>query len=107
MMDPALIHGFEFGAPPGQQAEALGAVANFIAQVVGPAAERIDVIEVLVQAFRQQEGDDVEILVVMRCEPARVFFGGWYSIAIVQRLRRVYKLLGGELRHYGMMAVFM
>src|ERR1035437_3555793 len=98
MMYLALVHGFKFAAPPRQQAQAFGWVANFIAQVVSPAAERIYVIEVLVQAFGQQERDDVEVFVVMGSEPACVRLGFGDGIFIAQRLRRVDEFFGGERR---------
>jgi hypothetical protein len=47
-------------------------VADFVAEVVGPAAEGVDVVEILVEVFRQQEADDVEVLVVVGGEPAGV-----------------------------------
>ena len=59
-------------APPVEQAQALARVADLVAQIVRPAAERVDVVEILMQALRQQEADDVEVLVVMGGEPARI-----------------------------------
>ncbi len=59
-------------APPGEQAQAFRGVADLVAQIVGPAAERIDVVEILMQALGQQKTDDVEIFVMMRRQPARV-----------------------------------
>ena len=58
-----------------EQAQALGAVADLVAQIVGPAAEGVDVVEILMQPLGQQEADDVEILVMMRGQPARVLLG--------------------------------
>ena len=59
-------------APPGQQTQAFRAIADFIAQIVGPPAKRIDVVEILMQVLRKQKADDLEILVVVRRQPARV-----------------------------------
>jgi hypothetical protein len=39
----------QFLAPPGQQPQALGTVADLIRQVVRPAAEAVDVVEILMQ----------------------------------------------------------
>ena len=47
-------------------------VADLVAEVVRPAAERIDVVEILVQMLGQQKADDVEIFVMMSGEPAGV-----------------------------------
>ena len=59
------------------------------------------------QALGQKEGDDVEVLVVMRGQPACVLLGCGFSVLLAQRLRRVDVLFGGEQGHYGMIAVFM
>ena len=75
MLDVAEVHGLQLAAPPGEQTQAFGGVANFVAQIVRPAAERIHVIEILVQALRQQETDHMEIFVVMRGQPARILLG--------------------------------
>ena len=72
MLARARVHRLQFAAPPGEQAQALLRIADLVAQIVRPAAERIDVVEILMQALGQQEADDVEILVVMRGQPARV-----------------------------------
>ena len=68
----ARVHRLQFAAPPCEQPKTFGRVADFIAQIVGPAAERIDVVEILMQALGQQKADDVEIFVVMGRQPARV-----------------------------------
>ena len=62
----------QFAAPPCEQAQALRGIADFVAQIVRPAAEGIDVVEILMQPLGQQEADHVEILVVMGGQPARV-----------------------------------
>ena len=69
------VHLVQLLAPPAEQAQTLLLVADLVAQIVGPAAEGVDVVEILVQALGQQEADDVEILVVMGGQPARVGFG--------------------------------
>ncbi len=45
---------------------------DFVAQIIRPPAIGIDIVEMLMQAARQQTGDYVEILVVMGRQPARV-----------------------------------
>ena len=62
----------EFLLPLVQQLERAGGIGNFVAQIVGPAAVGVDIVEMLVQARGQQPGDHVEIFVVMRGQPARV-----------------------------------
>ncbi len=99
MLYPACIHGLEFAAPPGQQAQAFLAVTNFVAQIVGPTAEGVDVIEVLVQPLGQQKADYVEVFVMMRGQPAGILLGGSFAVGIAQRLRRVDVLFGGEQGH--------
>src|SRR5438477_6930411 len=99
MLDLAGVHCLQLPSPPGQQTKALGSVADLVAQVVSPAAEGIDVVEVLMQALRKQEGDNVEVFVVMGGEPARVLLGRGGGVSVVQRLRRVDVLFGGEQRH--------
>ena len=47
-------------------------IADLVRQIVRPTAVGVDVVEILVQALGQQETHDVEILVVMRRQPARV-----------------------------------
>ena len=68
----ARIHGTEFPAPPFEQAEAFGGVADFVAEIIAPAAIGIDVVEILVEFPGKQEADDMEILVVFGGEPAGV-----------------------------------
>ena len=60
MLRLACIHAIEFAAPPIQQPETFCRVADLIAKIVRPAAERIDVVEVLVKLLRKQEADYVE-----------------------------------------------
>ena len=66
------IHAIEFLAPPTKQAQAFRGVADLIAKIVCPPAERVNVIEILVKMLRKEETDDVKVLVVGRCEPTRV-----------------------------------
>src|SRR5690242_550289 len=98
MVDAALVHGLEFLAPPREQAQAFGGVADLVAEVVGPAAKRVDIVEILVQAFGQQKSYDVEVLVMMGGEPARVSLGGRSGVSTLERLRGVNVLFGGEQR---------
>ena len=49
--------------------------AHLVAQIVGPAAIGVNVVEILVQALGQEEADHLEVLVVMGSQPAGVGFG--------------------------------
>ena len=51
-------------APGLQQSQGGGGVGNLVAQVVGDAAEGVDALEVRAHALGQEEGGDVEVLVV-------------------------------------------
>src|SRR5579859_4544565 len=66
----------EFALPPVEEFEGAGRVRNFVAEVVGPAAVGVDIIEMLMKLFRQKPGDDFEIFVMMRGEPFRELLGG-------------------------------
>ena len=83
-------------------------VADLVAQIVGPAAEGVDVVEILVQALGQQEADHVEIFVVMRGQPARVALGFGNGVDARPAPReRGRSPWGRETREaYGMIAVF-
>src|ERR1700722_7534597 len=74
----------EFALPPIKQFEGSLFFRDFVTEIVGPAAIGVDIIEMLVKIFREQPRDYVEILVVMRGEPARVLLGGGYG-AVVRR----------------------
>ena len=63
----------QFLLPPIEQVEAARRVSHFVAEVIGPAAERVDVIKVLVEVRWQQPAHHAEILVVGAGQPARVF----------------------------------
>ena len=95
----ARIHRVQFSAPPGQQPEALLGISDFVAQVVRPAAERIDVIKILMQSLRQQEADHLKVFVVMRGKPARVIQRFARVPCAFPRFRRLQELDG--LKEHG------
>src|SRR5580700_9035569 len=101
----ARIHGFQLFAPPGQQAQTFDRRAHFVAQIVGPAAIGVDIVEILMQALREQEADHLEVFVVMRGQPAGVGFGFGSGVAGGSRLGRLDKLPGRQQNH-GIIAVF-
>ncbi len=98
------VHGVQLLAPPVEQAQALLLVADLVAEVVGPAAERVHIVEILMQAFRKQKTDHVEIFVMAGGQPTRVGLRLGDSVAGRHGLRRPYKLRRRERTH-GMMAV--
>ena len=54
------VHGIQFGAPPREQPQALGGIADLVGQIVRPAAVGVHVVEILMEALGQQKADDVE-----------------------------------------------
>ena len=73
--------------PPVQEFEGACCSGDFVTEVVGPAAICVDVVEMLMQFFREQPGNYVEIFVMMGCEPARVVLRGFRRAARRRRVR--------------------
>jgi len=48
-------------------------IGNFVAKIIGPAAVGVDIVKMLVQRFGDSPRYNIEIFVVMRGQPARVF----------------------------------
>jgi hypothetical protein len=71
------------------------AVGNFIAQVVRPSAVGVEIVKMLVQSLREQPRDHVEILVVMRGEPARVALGFGGAAAFGGKMARDFEFWCG------------
>ncbi len=61
----------QLALPPIEQFQRAGRVANFVTKIIRPAAIRVDIVEILVQRFGEKPGYDVEVFVVMRCQPPR------------------------------------
>src|SRR6185437_13902113 len=98
------IHANDFTTPPIEQPQAFDAIADFVGEIIRPSAIGIDVIEILMEFFREQETDDVKIFVVMRGQPARVFFRFAVS-PLTRHSRRIgHKIARQRVRH-GMIAV--
>ncbi len=72
MRGPAVVTRIEFALPPIKKFEGALFLGNFVAEIVGPAAISIEIVEMLVQILGEQPGDDIEIFVVVSGEPARV-----------------------------------
>src|SRR5579859_1887293 len=72
MRRAARVTGIKFALPPIKEFEGALFLRNLVAEIVGPAAIGIKIVEMLVQILREQPGDDIEIFVMVRSEPARV-----------------------------------
>jgi hypothetical protein len=70
------IAGVELFIPPVEQFQSALCIGNLVAQIIGPAAVGVEIIEVLVQFLRQEPTGDVEIFIVVGGEPARVLLRG-------------------------------
>ena len=88
MNAPIAVH--QLRPPPGEQLERLVSVFDFIPEIVGPAAEGINVIKVLTQFPRQRPGDDREILVMSQGYPAAI------GVCLVQGNWSIRSLKTGE-----------
>ena len=110
MRGAARVHGVQFAAPPVEQAQALGRVADLVAQIVRPAAVGVHVVEILVQPLGQQEADHVKILVVMGGQPARVgarlLRRSQARLSASRRADEIRRAGSGTRGLYGMIAVF-
>ena len=65
MRRKAFVAGVEFLFPPVEEFECAEVVWDFVAEVVGPAAVGVEVVEMLVEIFGEKPGDDVKVFVVM------------------------------------------
>jgi len=68
--------GQELGAELLEELEGFGAVGDFVAEVIGDAAEGVDVAEILAEVLGEEDGDDAEVFIVGVGEGAGVGFGG-------------------------------
>src|SRR5712692_168090 len=68
----AFVAGVQLALPPMEQIQSARRIGNFVAEIIGPAAVGIDVVEMLVQRFGEKPRYDVEIFVVTSGEPLRV-----------------------------------
>ena len=68
----AFIAGVKFALPPIEKLKRPQGVGNLVAEVIGPAAVGVDIVEMLMKRFGKEPGNNIKILVVMRGEPARV-----------------------------------
>ena len=85
--------------PPIEQLEGALRIGDFVAEIVGPAAIRIYVIEMLMQFFREQPGNHIEVFVVMRGEPARVVLRGFRRAAWSRRIGGDFEFVGAQHLH--------
>ena len=75
MRRPARVAPIEFLLPAVQQLERAQGAGYFVAQVIGPTAVGINVIEMPAQAARQEPSGYVEVFIMVRRKPAGVGLG--------------------------------
>jgi hypothetical protein len=96
MLRTAVVAGVEFLLPPIEEFEGAIRVGDFIAEIIGPAAIGVDVVEMLVEFFGKEPGDNVEIFVVMGGKPARVFLRGFNGAAWGRNAGSEFEFVGIE-----------
>src|SRR6476620_1463904 len=82
----AVITRVQLRLPPAEQFEGASGIGDFVAEIVGPTAIGIYVVEMLMEVLRQKPGHDVKILVMVGRKPARVSLR---SLGCAAGLRRV------------------
>jgi hypothetical protein len=93
------IHTIQFVSPPIEEPETLRLITDLIAEIVSPTAERVDVVEVLMQLFGKQKADDVEVLVVRGCQPSRILLGFCTSPGALKRFLRLDEMFWTKVWH--------
>ena len=81
--------------PRAQQFEGPSAVRNFVSKIVGPAAIRVDIVEMLMQLAGKKPRDDAEILVVVRGKPARIALRFVRTAALRRQVARNFEFGSG------------
>src|SRR5260370_7141755 len=79
-----------------EQFECAVGIGNFVAKIIGPAAVGVDIVKMLVQRFGEQPRYNIEIFVVMRGQPARVFLRFFRRAAGLGRMPRVVEFAGTQ-----------
>ncbi len=92
----AFVAGIEFALPPIEKLERAHGFRNFVAEIVGPAAVGVDVIEMLMERLWKEPGDHVEVFVMMRGEPASVLLRSSGRAARLGRVVHDFELTGKE-----------
>ena len=69
----AFVAEVEFTLPPIEKLKGAHRIGDLVAEVVGPAAVSVDIAKMLMQGLGKEPGDYVEVLVMMRGEPMRIF----------------------------------
>src|SRR5213082_2841407 len=62
----AFVAEVEFTLPPIEKLKSAHRIGDLVAEIVGPAAVRVDIVKMLVQGLGKEPGDYVEVLVMMR-----------------------------------------
>ena len=83
--------------PRAEKLERTRGILDFVADVVRPAAVGVDIVKMLMQAAREEPGNDAKIFVVMCGEPARVALG--FGDAATQRRQAAGNFEFGRRQH--------
>src|SRR2546428_4156492 len=84
----SFVAGVQLALPPMEQIQSARRFGNFIAKIIGPTAVGVEVVEMLVQRFGEEPRYDIEIFVVMRGQPARVFLRFFHRATGLGRMPR-------------------
>ena len=90
----AIVEDLQLVLPPGEQFEGALRIGDLIAKIVRPTAIGIHVVKMPMERFREKPGDDVEIFVVMRGEPAGVLLRLFGRAAGLGRVARDVNFVG-------------
>jgi hypothetical protein len=79
-----------------QEFEGACCSGDFVTEVVGPATIGVEIVEMLMEFLGQKLGDDAEIFVVVRGEPAGVLLRGFGRTAGWGRVSGDFEFVGVE-----------
>src|SRR5713101_713391 len=77
MRGASFVTSLQLPLPPVEELEGTLFLRHFIAEIISPAAVGVDVVEMLVEFFREEPGDDTEVFVMMSGKPARIPLRGF------------------------------
>src|SRR2546427_13011585 len=84
----SFVAGVQLALPPMEQIQSARRFGNFIAKIIGPTAVGVEAEEMLVQRFGKEPRYDIEIFVVIRGQPARVFLRFFRRATALRRMPR-------------------
>src|SRR5262249_16821217 len=88
--------GVELGFPPIQEFERACGIRDFVAEIVGPAAVGVEIVEILMKLLGKQPRDHVEIFVVMGGEMRSVFLRDVRRTTCGRQVRGQVEFVGAE-----------